>query len=103
MYAPLAVTRETEIESAIAEVERELKPDVIRIRYEIGQDWSDQWSIFFRIVLRDDAVGKRIGESRQKVVQALARRLDFRVMGVFAYHNFRSESEQARLREEDWA
>jgi len=33
----------------------------------------------------------------------LARQLDFAAMGVFPYHNFRSEPEQASLQEEAWA
>jgi hypothetical protein len=35
--------------------ERNLAPDVIRTRYEIDEDWSGQWAIFFRIVLTDEA------------------------------------------------
>jgi hypothetical protein len=29
--------------------------------------------------------------------------MDFQALGVFPYHNFRSESEQAALREVAWA
>jgi hypothetical protein len=103
MYAPLAISRETEIEAAVAEVERELKPDVVRIRYEIGHDWSDEWAIFFRIVLTDEAARNRRGELMTQVQRELARRLDFRALGVWSYHNYRTESEQARRREEAWA
>ena len=40
MHLPMAVTKQLEIDEAIAEVVKRLEPDVVRIRYEIGQDWS---------------------------------------------------------------
>jgi hypothetical protein len=47
MYVPSAVTKQSEIQAAIDEIERSLAPDVVRIRYDIGEDWSGQWAIFF--------------------------------------------------------
>ena len=103
MYVPAAVTKQSEIQAAIREVERDLAGDVVRIRYDIGEDWSGQWAIFFRVVLTDDAARRRLRDIANKVVLALAQQLDFPGMGVFPYHNFRSVSEQAALREEAWA
>ena len=103
MLAPFAVTKRSEIQSAIGYVEARLAPDVVRIRYEIGEDWSGQWAIFFRIVLSDDAARHRLRAVADRVVWSLAQHLDFPGMGVFPYHNFRSESEQRALREEAWA
>ena len=100
---PPAVSRDLEINAAIREVEGITAPDVVRIRYEIGQDWSGQWSIFFKIVLTDEAAKRRLSESANKVVWGLARRLDFPSLGVWAYHNFRSVSEQETLQEPAWA
>jgi hypothetical protein len=103
MYLPVAVTKQSEIQSAVDETQRELSSDVVRIRYDIGEDWSGQWAIFFRVVLTDEAARHRLREVATKVVWGLARQLDFPVMGVFPYHNFRAESEQAALKEEAWA
>src|SRR5580658_3048807 len=103
MYLPSAVTQQAEIETAIGRVQQIVGPDVVRIRYEIGEDWSGQWAIFFRIVLTDDAARRRLRETAAKVVWGLARELDFPSMGVFPYHNFRSLSEQAMLQEPAWA
>ena len=52
MYVPSAVTKQAEIEAAIAHVQQSIGPDVVRIRYEIGEDWKGEWAIFFRIVSR---------------------------------------------------
>jgi len=103
MYVPSAFTKTREIDAAIDQVVAELSPDVVRIRYDIGEDWSGQWAIFFRIVLSDEAAKRRLLEIAKKVGSGLERRLDFDGMGVFPYRNFRSESEQAMLQEEAWA
>jgi hypothetical protein len=100
---PAAIVQQSEIDLKVREVEGALKPDVRHIRYEIGEDWSGQWAIFFRIVMSDEAATLRLREVATKVVWRLAERLDFAALGVFPYHNFRSESEQATLREEAWA
>jgi hypothetical protein len=102
MIVPSAITKQTEINQAVAGVAQQLKPDVVHIRYEIGQDWSGDWAIFFRVVLSDEASQKRLRDVATKVVWRLAERLDFPALDVFPYHNFRSVSEQAVLQEEAW-
>ena len=62
MYLPSAVTKQSEIGIAVTEVVRLLSPDVVRIRYDIGEDWSGQWAIFFRVVLTDDATKRRLNK-----------------------------------------
>lgn len=103
MYVPSAVTKQAEIDAAILHVQQAIGPDVVRIRYEIGEDWSGQWAIFFRVVLTDDAARRQLRDVATKVVWGLANQLDFPGMGVFPYHNFRSVSEQAMLQEPAWA
>src|ERR1700684_3703636 len=104
MNFPPAIAKQPEINAAVSAVLRLLPPDVVHIRYDIGQDWSGDWAIFFRVVLSDEASNApRLHEVAREVVQLLADRLDFSSMGLFAYHNFRSVSEQAVLREEAWA
>ncbi len=103
MYLPSAVTKQAEIDAAIQCVQQTIGPDVVRIRYEIGEDWSGQWAIFFRVVLTDDAARRRLRDVAAKVIWGLANQLDFPGMGVFPYHNFRSISEQAMLQEPAWA
>lgn len=103
MNLPSAVTRQQEIDAAIATVQKSIGPDLVRIRYEIGEDWSGRWAIFFRIVLTDEAARQRLRDVAWKVVDELAQRLDFPGMGVMPYHNFRSVSEQATLQEPAWA
>lgn len=99
----LSAPAKRQINAAITEVIRELAPHVVQIRYDIDRDWSGDWAVFFRVLLSDEASKERLHEVATKVVRGLAQRLDFESMGLFAYHNFRSVSEQALLREEAWA
>jgi len=103
MYSPPAVSKQSEIEAAIQHVQQTIGPDIVRIRYEIGEDWSGQWAIFFRVVLTDDAARHRLRDIVNQVRWGLASQLDFPAMGVFPFHNFRSETEQATLQEPAWA
>src|SRR5437016_8771680 len=99
---PTIAFNQQRVNAAIRDVVNLLAPDVVHIRYEIGKDWSDDWAIFFRILLSDDAGTNRLRDVATHVEGLLAERLDFHGMGVFPYYNFRSESEQAMLREEVW-
>jgi len=102
MLVPGVTTQQPAINAAVSEVARLLAPDVQHIRYDIAQDWSGDWAIFFRIVLSDEASKVRLREITRKVVSVLDARVDFCAMGLLAYHNFRSVSEQAVLQEEAW-
>jgi hypothetical protein len=100
---PAGVLKQTEIAKAVAQVERSLAPDVAHIFYIIDTDWKDDWAISFRVVLSDDAATNRLRQVAKNVVSNLADVLDFPALGLHPYHNFRSESEQAALREDVWA
>lgn len=104
MYVPSGVVKQGEIAAGVAAVQRELAPDVVRIRYDIGPDWSDEWSIFFRIVLSDDASREgRLAEITQRVASRLSDELKLAELGLRSYFSFRSQSEQRSLREKAWA
>lgn len=102
---PAGVLKETEIAAAVAEVERSLAPDVIRIRFEIGQDWKEDWAVFFRVLLSDDAISTKakMREILKKTDQALNDRIDFDGLGLLHYRTIRTVSEQAKIKEKAWA
>jgi hypothetical protein len=103
-YMPIANTKEAEIEAAIKDIAARLRPDVVRIRYEIAEDWSGDWGIFFRVTLSDKASSpRRLHDVTTRVVESVSKAMDFPALGVFPYFNFRSLSEQKTSREEAWA
>ena len=104
MFFPHAITKQPQINAAIAEVVNEIAPSVVHIRCEIGEDWSGDPAIFFRVLLSDDASkAKNLNDVTSRVEQRMAEKVDFSAIGLFAYFNFRSQSEQAKMREPAWA
>ena len=102
MYPPADLQKRPQINAAVAEVMKEMSPSVRYIRYDIGQDWSGQWAVFFRVLLSDDAARNRLREIVTRVMWRTSDRLDIPALGLFPYFDFRSESEQANLRESAW-
>ena len=102
---PTGFVKQREIAAAVSHIERQFGPDVVRLRHSIGPDWSGDPSIFFRIVLSDPASREdRLAEVARRVENALIKRLNPMVRwGLIPYFNFRSQSEQAELKEKAWA
>lgn len=84
-----------DLAATVEAIAKSLAPNVVRIRYTIREDWSGEPSIFFRVVLLDEAAQyNRLRESARSVENALKSVLDFDAMDLYAYFNFRSEGER---------
>jgi hypothetical protein len=93
-----------DIPKIVKAAEEKFAPDVVRIRYHTGFDWSGDPAIFFRVLLSDHA-------SRRENLGDLVRRVDrelsdeFLRLGesdYFAYIDYRSKSEQDKLKDPQW-
>jgi hypothetical protein len=102
MLSPSSIAPVSKINAAITDVYRKLAPDVKRIRFDVGPDWSGDDAVFFRILISDEAARARLRETMAQVVGMLESVLNLEAMGLHVYHNVRSESEQAALREKSW-
>ncbi|HML16121.1 MAG TPA: hypothetical protein VK419_03810 [Bryobacteraceae bacterium] len=102
---PRGVAQKRKLAAAIAEVERILGADVVRLRYTIGVSWSDEPAIFFRVLLSDQASKRdRLHEVASRVEAVIQERLDpLNAWGLVPYYNFRSVTEQEMLKEPAWA
>ena len=101
MLSPSSIAPVSKINAAITDVCRQMR-DVRRIRFDIGADWSGDDAVFFRILISDDAARTRLRETMAQVVGMLESILNLEALGLHVYHNVRSESEQAALREKSW-
>jgi hypothetical protein len=80
-----------------------LGPDVVRIRVQPGYDWSDRPANYFRITLSDEASGMgRLGDVVARVREKLSESLGLWESNRIPYFRFRSQSEQAKMRETAW-
>ena len=80
-----------------------LTRDVVHIRYSLGEDWTGAPAVFFRVILTDDASRNHLRDAAQRVREILLDEVRPDELGLQAYFNFRSVSEQEQLREETWA
>ena len=100
---PSGLVKQRELASGVKRAEQALAPDVVRIRYSVGTDWTGEQSIFFRIIL-SDAVSRleRLRKIAQRVESKLLKEVKAEDLGLQTYFNFRSLSEQAELKDPAW-
>lgn len=106
MVFPKALIHQEQLAVEVAEIERQLRPDVVRIRFSVEEDWSGETAVFFRVVLSDEACStmERLREVGDRVQDTIWRQLDPQEQwGVWPHFNYRSRSEQARMNDPAWA
>lgn len=107
MVIPKANSHSVEFKAAVAEVERMLKPEVVRLRYSFEDDWSGEPSVFFKITLSDEAAyvpGRQLAKTTYDISTVIEQRIEpLEQWGVRPYYNVRSQSEQAVIQDEAWA
>lgn len=89
----------------VDKIARDLAPEVVRIRFNLGQDWSEHPAIYFRVILSDaasrpDRLGNVTGVVSARLFDGLG--LSDSNSDLIPYFRFRSESEQAKLNEQSW-
>jgi hypothetical protein len=95
---------EQEIADAVKRVEEALRPDVVRIRFSYGDDWTGEESVFYRVLLSDKAAkSKRLGKIAQDISLKLYLDVPASDFGLHSYTNFRSKSEQDELQDPEWS
>ena len=82
-------------------IAQELAPDVVRIRLQIGQDWTEDPALYFRVILSDEASQlDRLGETTKRVRKTLHEKLNLLQLTHLPYVRFRSKSEQAKMQDD---
>jgi phosphoribosylaminoimidazole-succinocarboxamide synthase len=93
-----------QLQAEVRHAAQSLGADVVNIKFEIGFDEIGFASIFFNIVLTDEASRPaRLRFVAQHVALALMNALKTDEKGVHAYFNFRSQSEVASIKDPAWA
>lgn len=103
MIVPVILTNTPQLRDQIRQAAH-LIPDVVHINFDIGFDAMGFASIFFNIVLTEEASRPaRLRFVAQEVALTLMNQLKTDENGVHAYFNFRSQSEVARIKDPAWA
>ena len=100
---PRGLVDQAKIKAGVDLAKRALQPDVVRIMCSFAEDWTGKVSLFFRIVISDAAAApSRLGENAQRIQRKILSGIKAEELGIQTYFNFRSQSEQAKLREPAW-
>ncbi len=101
---PSSFVHQARIAEGVEKARASLAGDVVRIRYELGENWTGEDAIFFRVLLKDSASQRpKLREIARRVSANVLQEVRPQELGLQAYFSFRSEAEQAVLKEEAWA
>jgi hypothetical protein len=106
VHVPAGFISQTEVEKAVDEFIRTFGPEVVRVRWNIGNDWSGDPVLYFRVVLADSVSGdvKTFVDTAERVRATFFERLQpLENWGLFPHVNFRSNAENAQLNDPKWA
>jgi hypothetical protein len=100
-YLPRGVAQPTELIEHLNAL-APFPPGVVNLRYTVDNDWSGDPAIFFWITLSDEAAHPAIlSQTARRIRNVITHQLDpAGQWGLIPYFNFRSQSEQAKLKEE---
>ena len=97
------VVDEAQIEAGVQRAVEALAPDVVRIRFNLGEDWTGDPSVFFRVVLSKKASRlKHLGKTSDRIEAKVRQEVRPEELGLNYYFNFRSESERLANKEAAW-
>lgn len=82
-----------------------MPPGVVSVTTALGEDWSGEPAVFFRVILADDAAPRT---ELLAFTKTISRAIVWRVRplenwGVLPYFDFITQTEAARMREPTWA
>ena len=101
MYVPTAFAQQARFQAAIERAAQRLAPNVVSIIPTLGNDWTGEPAVFFMVILADAATRRdRLLTVSNQVQRAIVQQVQpLEKWGVLPYFNFRSQSEQANLKQ----
>ena len=91
-------------EQQIERIAKEFAPDVVHVRVRYGEDYEGEPSVYFRVILSDEAAtDERLRVIARQVEKRFAEKLGVWESPYFPHFRFRSQSEQDRMKDPLWA
>ncbi len=103
--SPAGLINQGQLDAEIKSAVSKLGPEAVQVFYNWAEDWTGEPSIFFRIVLTDNAARE---ENLMDVTGRITTFLfdELRTIerwGLHPYFNFSSQSELKRYKDPDWS
>jgi hypothetical protein len=99
---PRGIAQPLELMESLNTLTSLMPPAVVNWRYTVDADWSGDPAVFFWITLSDQAARKEnLRQITRDIDGLIINQVDpMHKWGLIPYVNFRSQSEQAQLKEE---
>lgn len=99
------IAQAAELQKKLNGIMPQPSPGVVKWNHTFGDDWAGDPAIFFWVTLTDEASKKdKLSLTTEGFKKVLSERIDFQNdWDLIPYFNFRSESEQALLKDEVYA
>ena len=104
MYIARAFAHQAQFFAAVSQAASSLPRQIISVTPTLGTDWDGEPAVFFQILLADGTPSAELLSVTQQFSRALVQHLEpLEEWGVLPYFNYRTQSEQARIKEPTWA
>jgi len=102
---PSGFVHQGQLDAEIKSAFRKLGPEAVHVAYSLGADSTGEPSIFFRITLADSAAREdTIADVTGQIATILFEEIrPIENWALHPYFNFRSQSEQKRRPDPEWA
>lgn len=102
VYVAKAFAQQSHFLSAVAQAASALP--VVSVTPTLGTDWNGESAVFFQIVIADGTPRGQLLNLTKSISQAIVQQVrPLEEWGVLPYFEFRTQSEQARIKEPTWA
>jgi hypothetical protein len=104
VYIAKAFAQQAQFFAAVAQAASTLPAPIVSVTPSLGTDWNGESAVFFQIVLADGMSRGQLLNLTKEISQAIVQQVQpLEEWGVLPYFNFRTQTEQARIKEPTWA
>jgi len=98
VYIAKAFAQQAQFFAAIAQAASALP--IVSVTPSLGTDWNGEPAVFFQVVLADGTPRSQLLDLTKQISQAIVQQVQpLEEWGVLPYFDFRTQSEQARIKE----
>lgn len=100
VYIAKAFAQQAQFFAAIADAARRLPPHILSVTPTLGTDWDGESAVFFQVILADGTPRAQLLNLTKQLSQTIVQQVQpLEEWGVLPYFDFRTQSEQARIKE----
>ena len=104
MYIARAFAQQPQFFAAVAKAASVLPHPIVSVTPSLGTDWNGESAVFFQIVLADGMPRDQLLNLTKQISRAIVQQVQpLEEWGVLPYFDFRTQSEQSRIKEPTWA